>query len=108
MFNCCTNGVLPDLSDYISLEIYAVYPFVDAYDEQSTDCRSLPGIATGESDLISYLDDSDDNSKLFYTVFALKDDGELEPIHDEFTLEQAKLVANAIVERYRHLEIAIR
>lgn len=106
MFNCCTHGVLPDLSNYEGLEINAVYPNHDK-ENDVTFCEALFGVASGEVSLADALRADVDVNELFYTVYARHSDGEAEPIHDETSLDEIKKIAAGIVDQYPHLTTTI-
>lgn len=104
MYNCCTEGKLPDLSTHTSLEINAVYSF--AVGEQ-TGCEALFGVASGQVSVETLLEQGFDKNELFYTVYSRDEDGYAEALHDEKSLDDIKLVASKIAELYPHLGILI-
>lgn len=106
MFNCCTNGVLPDLSSYEGLEINAVYPKHDK-ETDVTFCEALFGVASGEVALADVLEAEIDVNELFYTVYARDSNGEAEAIHDEPSFDDIKKIAAGIVDQYPHLTTTI-
>ena len=58
LFNCCTDGILPDMKDFKNLEINAVY--IHQTVDNETYCETLFGIASGNVPL----DKDKDESKL--------------------------------------------
>lgn len=106
MFNCCTNGLLPDLSDFQGLEINAVYSYQDP-DSEITCCEPLFGVASGTVSIESLLEPGFDKSEVFYSVYARDHDGYAEALHDEKSLESIKSIASDIAQKYPHLTITI-
>ncbi|MDC8832926.1 hypothetical protein [Alteromonas gilva] len=102
MFNCCTGGVLPDMSAFANLEISAVYAY-DAPVGDGTFCESLPGVASGQETLENALTDGEDPAKVFYTVYGRDQQGFAEALHDADTLEDAKKIADLIISKQKHL-----
>tara|TARA_R100000687_G_scaffold83675_1_gene88525 strand:- start:9482 stop:10111 length:630 start_codon:yes stop_codon:yes gene_type:complete len=102
-YNCCTAGVLPDLTTSTSLEISAV--FVGLFSDGSTDCTPLFGVASGVEKLSDYMSSSDIEGNVVYTVYHRDIYGYAEALHDSETLEQAKGVAEGIKTMYPQLSI---
>lgn len=103
-YNCCTNGKLPDMSEFISLEVNAVYPFGDP--DGDTYCEALFGVASNKARAEDYLDEESDLSQLFFTVYGRNSAGEAEALHDESCLEEIMAVANDLSSRF-NLELLI-
>lgn len=103
-YNCCTNGVLPDMTKFISLEVNAVYPFTSEESEsfEDTFCEAQLGVASKKVELEGDLNPAD----LFYSVYGRYEDGEAEALHDESTLEQIMVVANDLSKRFS-LEVIV-
>lgn len=106
MFNCCTNGLLPDLSDFQGLEINAVYSNLGP-ESEDTSCEPLYGVASGVVSIESLLEPGFDKSEVFYSVYARHQDGDVEALHDEKSLESIKSIATDIAQKYPHLTITI-
>ncbi len=106
MFNCCTNGLLPDLTDFQGLEINAVYTFKKP-DSDETFCEALFGVASGVVTIESCLEPGFDENEVFYSVYARDQDGYAEALHDEKSLEAIKSIAAVIELKYPHLTTII-
>ena len=96
-YNCCTNGKLPDMGKFDSLEVNAVYPHENETGE--THCEPLFGVASKKVEPKDLLSD-EDPTKLFFTVYGRNADGEAEALHDEPTLEEIMAVANDLSKRF--------
>ncbi len=112
-YNCCTNGLLPDMSEFTHLEVCAVYQFAFAEGEFSEQligvtefCEPVVGVATGKAKIEDFVDEPDE-SKLMYTVYGRLECGEVEPLHDESTLDAIMAVANDLSARFG-LELEVR
>jgi hypothetical protein len=103
IYNCCTNGLLPDMSDFTHLEVSAVYAFSDG---DETNCEAIHGVASGNAKVEDYVAEPDE-SKLMYTVYGRLECGEVEPLHDESTLDAIMAVANDLSARFG-LELEVR
>jgi len=101
MFNCCTGGQLPNMKQFLYLEIAAVYPYPDG--KGGTCCESFPGVAKGKEPLESFLPPGADKSLLFYTIYGIDNEGDTEALHDADTLEDAKSVTDLIAGEHKHL-----
>ena len=101
-YNCCTNGKLPDMSQFQYLEIAAVYPYPNG--EDGTSCEAFPGVASGLIPLEDFLSPEEDKSMLFYTVYGRDSEGYAEALHDECSLEVVKNIAGKITSQHKHLQ----
>lgn len=104
MFNCCTEGKLPNLDEHTSLEINAVYSNLVG---DETCCEALFGVASGQLSVETLLEPGFNQDELFYTIYSRHEDGDVEALHDEKSLDEIKLVASRIVELYPHLTLLI-
>lgn len=100
-YNCCTDGKLPDMSQFQYLEIAAVYPYPNG--EDGTSCETFPGVGSGLIPLEDFLSPEEDKSMLFYTVYGRDSEGYAEALHDEDDLENAKVIAGLIAAEHKHL-----
>lgn len=101
MYNCCPQGELPDLSEHISLEINAVYSFVN--EQGQTNCQAIFGIDSGMLTPEELLGPTFDPAQLFYTVHSRDQDDDAEALHDDKSLDVIKSIAAKIVQQYPHL-----
>lgn len=99
-YNCCTYGILPDLTSALSLEITAVA--VVQIEDGSTHCEPLFGVASGVEE-----PDPDYEDVMVYTVYFRDADGYAEALHDCDTLEDAKAIAQGIMGQYQHLTLTL-
>lgn len=97
-YNGCTNGELPDMSAFTQLEINAVYPYES--EDGSTFCEALFGVVSKKAELKKYLVDGEDPSQVFYSVYGRYEDGDVEVLHDEPTLEALLKVSNDLSSRF--------
>lgn len=99
-YNCCTYGILPDLTSALSLEITAVA--VVQIEDGSTHCEPLFGVASGVEE-----PDPDYEDVMVYTVYFRDTEGFAEALHDCDTLEDAKAIAQGIMGQYQHLTLTL-
>lgn len=101
-YNCCTRGRLPDMAQFTHLEINAVYPYSDGTTE--TCCEALFGVASGKLSIVELLDESEDNTLVFFTVYGRSKEGLAEALHDADSLSDAVHIAAEINRHYQHLD----
>jgi len=102
-YNCCTNGKLPDMTEFCQLEVNAVYQFAT---KEGEFCEPLFGVASGKAKIEDFVSEVD-TTKLMFTVYGRLECGDVEPLHDEFTLEAIMAVANDLSVRFG-LELEVR
>lgn len=98
-YNCCTYGILPDLTTALSLEISAVA--VIELEDQTTVCEPLFGVASGCLAYPEY------ENVMVYTVYFRDTEGFAEALHDADTLDHAKAIAQGIMSKYPHLPLTL-
>lgn len=99
-YNCCTYGILPDLSTAKHLEITAV-AVVDLEDG-TTHCETLFGVSSGVETYPEY------ENVMVYTVYFRDQHGYAEALHDADSLDHAKAIAQGIMSQHPQLVLTLK